>query len=439
MKRKTRPFALFLCIGIALFMIFGWRLVQNRTGINFGKQQAVEKNWEGVISLWDYPRPFLGGGSNYGWIRGKIKEFEKAHPGVFIELYPLAWSQGGLQLDLAVQYGTCPDIAPVGTNLGYGDRGVLEPLDEYFTPDRRSTYLDYALKAVSHDGSIWGFPLYGTAPVMLLNLESFEKVNVAPPENGIWKYNEFCQAMQKLTLDENNDGKPELYGFGSFIQNGYFNLGGILFSDGWNIYDDTAERYIVNTAEAVSGLEKVAGLVLEQGVVNSGLAECTPAQSWRDFAVNKKVAVYPENPWVVEELKKLQREGKGFEFGMAEYPVGAAGVPVTVGDVAAYGLFRQQDFGKKMVCIEFMRHIAQSLESQELSNTGLLPVTGIDREGEGIQVKGDRIIIIPKLDNWPFVEDILNRHIRQAVLGEAEPAEALEAAQNEIDMLGQRD
>jgi len=433
MRRMPRPFALFLCIGIAFFMVFGWRLVQNRTEPSLIKPEAVQKEWEGIISIWDYPRPFLGGGSNFGWMRERIKEFERMHPGVFIELYPLTWGEGGKQLDLAVDHRACPDIAPVGDNLGYAAKGVLEPLDEYITPERRVSYRDFALEAVSHNGSLWGIPVYCAAPAMLLNLEAFAEAGVEPPENGTWTYDEFVSTLQRLTLDQNGDGVPERYGLGSYILNGYYNLWGILFSDGWNIYDAESGRYTVNTPEAVSGLEKLARLVHEYGIADKDMASLTPARAWKAFAVDKTVAVYPENPWAVGELKKLQAEGKGFEYGIAEYPTGESGTAVTVGNVAAYGVFRQQDGLKKRMCMEFISHLTRSLEGDAAGSFGLIPVLGSNTGRQDGAVDSKRIIVIPKLENWPRVEDVLNRHIRSVVLGEEQPAGALEEAQREID------
>ena len=158
MSKKLKPFALFLCIGTALFLLFGWKLVQNRVVLDFSKPDTDRAEWEGVISVWDYPRPLLGEGSNFGWIRDRIRSL-KAHPGVFIDLYTLDWGEGRRQLDLAVDHGMCPDIAPVGDNLGYVDREALEPLDRFITPEEINTYQNYALGAVTHKGSLWGYPV----------------------------------------------------------------------------------------------------------------------------------------------------------------------------------------------------------------------------------------------------------------------------------------
>ncbi|MGI6702457.1 MAG: extracellular solute-binding protein [Clostridia bacterium] len=435
MSKKLKPFALFLCIGTALFLLFGWKLVQNRVVLDFSKPDTDRAEWEGVISVWDYPRPLLGEGSNFGWIRDRIREFEKAHPGVFIDLYTLDWGEGRRQLDLAVDHGMCPDIAPVGDNLGYVDREALEPLDRFITPEEINTYQNYALGAVTHKGSLWGVPLYCVAPAMILNLDCFAEAGVAPPEDGKWTYREFVEALRQLTVDGDGDDSPKQYGFGAYLQNGYYNLWGIVFSDGWGIYDPVNGNYRVDTPEAVSGLEKLARLVLEYGVAGEDLATVSQALAWKAFAVDKRVAVYPEGAWAVRELNKLRSEGRGFEFGIAEYPAGALGYAVTVGEVAAYGVFRQQNEQKLSMCVKFIRYLAESLRQQDMTGTGLLPVRGDDSGGRNGLEEDERVIVIPKLDNWYKVEDVINRAISRVLLGEMEPSQAFSEAQREIDGL----
>ena len=182
-------------------------------------------------------------------------------------------------------------------------------------------------------------------------------------------------------------------------------------------------------------MEKLFRLVHEYRVVKDDLALCTSTKAWKDFAVDKKVAVYPEGPWAVEEMKKLQIEGRGFEYGTALYPVGASGTAVTVGDVAAYGVFRQRDPAKKRMCVEFILHIAGSLEREKAVKAGLLPVLKDDTAQRNEIQERETIMVIPKLENWYAVENILNGCIRQVVLGHQQPAKALEEAQREIDLL----
>lgn len=431
-----KPFTLFLCLIVLAFMLYGHVLIQNWVEYQNNLGKPLEEGWEGVITLWDFPKPIPGGGSGFAWIREKIREFEKKNPGIFIELHCLDRQNGQIQLDLAVQSGRYPDIAPLQSNFWYADKGVLEPLDQYFAGEIREEYFDYALEAVSYRGRIWGMPLYGTAPVMLLNLELFEEMGVEPPEGGRWTYQQFVETLEKLTCDRDGDGNIDIYGFNSPIFNGYYNTWGIIFSDGWQLWDPYSHRYSIYTPEAVSGLEKLVDLSLKYRVVPENFGLCSPKEGWKSFALEKRVAVYPAELRAVSELEKQKSTGKGFEFGIAEYPAGRLGRPVTVGSgVEAYCIFKQQDRGKKEMCLEFLEFIAQDYRGQKAAERGVLPVQRKAGSSCEFTVNPENIVVIPKRDKWAYIEDVINNHIRQAVMGQESPAEALKAAQQEVDMV----
>ncbi|MBA1334225.1 MAG: ABC transporter, substrate-binding protein (cluster 1, maltose/g3p/polyamine/iron) [Firmicutes bacterium] len=438
MGNRFKPFTLFLCLLIIAFLIIGPRVIENNTEIEItrDRKNKPEEEWRGVITVWDYPRPYPEGGSGYGWIRGKIREFESKNPGVFIELHKMDWQQGSIQMDLAVKTGTYPDIAPVGTNFGYAEAGLLEALDEYYTPEVRSKYMEYAIKAVIHRDRIWGIPLYGASPVLLLNLEIFNKLKVEPPPDGRWTYDEFVETLKRLTVDTNGDGKTDIYGFHSFIQNGYTDLYGLLLSDGWELYDHVEGRYSINTPDALSGLNKLVALARDYGVVPDDFGVSSPDEAWLAFASRRNVAVHPAGLWALGKLELMKNEGKGFEYMIAEYPIGKTGIPVTVSEgVAAYGLFVQRDAGKREMCIRFLNHLVQGFDANEIRRRNVIPVRKDQVESYAPLVEPDTIKVIPKMNNWVYIEDILNSHIRQAVLGKETPEEALKRAQSEIDSL----
>lgn len=436
-----KPFTLFLCLLVIAFLIFGPGIILNNreTEKERDAKGRPEGEWRGVITLWDYPRPYPEGGSGYGWIRGKIREFESKHPGVFIELHKMDWQQGLIQMDLAVKTGTYPDIAPVGTNFGYAEAGLLEDLDGYYNPEVRSEYMEYAIKAVTHKDRIWGIPLYGASPVLLLNLEIFSKLKVEPPANGRWSYDEFVDALKRLTVDTNNDGKIDIYGFHSFIQNGYTEVYGLLLSDGWEPYDPVTGSYSVNTSDALSGLNKLVALARHHGVVHGDFGVSSPDEAWMAFASRRNIAVHPAGLWALGKLGLMKNEGKGFEYMIAEYPIGKTGVPVTVSEgVAAYGLFVQREAEKREMCVRFLEHLAQGFDANEIKRRNVIPVKKDPLENYAPLVDPDTIKVIPKMNGWEYIEDILNSHIRQAVLGKETPEEALERAQSEIDGLRSR-
>ena len=216
------------------------------------KDQSLEPvhektEWTGVITLWDYPRLDIRTGTRFGWIKSKIRQFEKQNPGVYIELRELDWNEGPSFLKAAAKIGANPDIAPIGSDYFFISGGYLEGLDGYISLEERADFISSILDTAMYNGKTYGIPWMMTGYTMLLNTDIFSERNVSLPENGEWTYEQFVEALKQLTYNG-------VYGFNSFIEPGYYNTFGIIMCDGAQIIDDTTGRYIFNTPEAVSGL-----------------------------------------------------------------------------------------------------------------------------------------------------------------------------------------
>ncbi|HBL10587.1 MAG TPA: ABC transporter substrate-binding protein [Cyanobacteria bacterium UBA11162] len=90
--------------------------------------------------------------------------------------------------------------------------GVLEPLDNYITPD-----LDLAdfkpgfLEAFKYNGRTYGLPKDFSTLGLFYNKKLFEKAGLSTPPKT---WDELEDYSQKLTLDRNQDGRREQYGLG---------------------------------------------------------------------------------------------------------------------------------------------------------------------------------------------------------------------------------
>ncbi len=85
------------------------------------------------------------------------------------------------------------------------------------------------------------------------------------------------------------------------------------------------------------------------------------------------MAVYPEGPWAVDEMRKLQSEGRGFECGTAYTRRGSGDLYNGRGCGSLRGV-QTAEPGKEKMCIEFILYIAGSLKGEKAAKAGLLPV-----------------------------------------------------------------
>jgi len=91
---------------------------------------------------------------------------------------------------------------------------------------------------------------------MMLNTDLFQERGVELPTDGMWTYEEFVEKLQTLTYDAKGRGKTTHFGFNSFIYPQYYNIWGIILSDGAEIFNDKME-YTFNDERAKSGVQKV--------------------------------------------------------------------------------------------------------------------------------------------------------------------------------------
>lgn len=444
MRIKYRPFTLFLCLALVVFILFAPHLlIKPQIDELVDKIFVKEIEWKGIITVRDYPRLDSTTGYKYSWIMKKIKEFERANPGVFIEFKPLDSEFGHIELDTAIKTNSAPDIAPVGSNFEIISKGVLEPLDKYLTKEEMDKYKLNAISAVKYENKIWGIPYMMENYCIFLNLDLFDQRGVSPPEDGNWTYDEFVKIAKELTYDKNGNGDADIYGFNSYIMPNAYNTWGILLSDGGEIIDIKRGRYNFYGKDAVSGLSKLVDLKLVHKVTPEDFGTNSPREAWRSFAVDKKVAIYPGKSSFVNVLKKLSSMGKGFNFSVVNYPIGKSGVPISSGNsVSAYGIFKQEDEEKLRMCVKFLKHLTDEKGQKELYKQGVFPVM----KSAGEIYKNDELMSniekslsyskpIGIHSQWRQIDDMLQSQIRMALIGKKSPEEAINNARERIDQL----
>ncbi|WP_207753439.1 ABC transporter substrate-binding protein [Sporosalibacterium faouarense] len=444
MLRKTGFLIKSILSMILIMFIIAWPVYNifiHKADVEDMNDKSKEQ-WRGVITIWDYPRLNVETGSRYGWITEKIKRFEKENPGVYIKLEPIDWSTGPIKLEVGLKTGRLPDIAPIGNDFVFMEEEVLEPLNPYFSKEELSKFKYQALKAVSHDDKIWGIPTMMSTYAMFINLELFRQNGVEPPTDGNWTYEEFVEKMKKLTYDSDNDEVIDHYGITSFIQPNYYNVWGIILSDGGELIDENG-NYSFYGEKAISGVEKLVSLNQEYKVTPENFGTIDENKAWEMFYKDETVAVYPTGTWAVRVLENQYRKGEGFEFAVVNYPIGDKKVPTSLNsNVASYGIFKQEDEGKRQMCVKLLKFLVQDKYQRELESLGMFPTKNNIKNmySENINMKKfeDALAytqVVPRHRKWKDIDRILQSQIRMAVIGQKSSQEAIEEARNQIEQL----
>jgi multiple sugar transport system substrate-binding protein len=430
-----RAFTLFLCLLMVASIVLGPGLLQ-RFRVDYNKSYDHMKSaipWRGVITVWDYPRLNTQSGAKLSWISAKIKQFEKQHPGVYIDFKELDTANGHILLKAAASTGAYPDVAPVGSNYYFMSEGLLEELDGYITEVEKADFLTTAVKSSSYDGKLYGLPWMMTGYTLLLNTQLFSEKNVPIPQDGSWTYEAFTEAAKQLTYGNNRKKGPDVYGFNSFVEPANYNIYGLLMSDGAEIISSENGKYVFDSPQALSGLQKLYQLKHTYKVTPDSFGTATQGEILNAF-INGKTAIITAGSWTIPYIRNLS--SGSVEFTTAHYPTGSAEMPITIGSsICSFGVFKQNDENKKKMCVEFVKFITAAENQEELKNYGYFPVRRSgeklyqnDKEMSMVQQSLSFVEPIPRHKNWEQIDLILQSRIKAAIVGELTPEQALKDA-----------
>lgn len=188
--------------------------------------------------------------------------------------------------------------------------GVLEPLNSYINPEfNLNDFEPSLLKAFQLEDRIYGLPKDFSTLALFYNKKAFQAagVNQAPQT-----WNELRDDAQKLTVDQNQDGRKEQYGFGIApeLSRQYFMMtafGGQLI--------DRQENAAFFTSENLKGLQ----LIIEQYRKEQSSAQPSDvgASTGSEMFGQGKAAMVIEGTWAIPYL---QETFSHLEFATAEVP-----------------------------------------------------------------------------------------------------------------------
>lgn len=393
-----------------------------------GKESIAK--WKGVITFWDYPKLDTDTGSNRSWINSKIKEYEKSHPGIFIDYRTIDFAMGKLTLRAASKIGACPDIAPVGSDMYFLSSDFLEPLDEYIKKEEKEDFLEDALLTCTYNDTLFGIPWAKMGYTLLLNKDIFQDREVELPPEGFWTYEEFLDSLKKLTVSATKKSGKCIYGLLGSTEMGHYNIYGILLYD--KAITEISGEGIFH--EALPGLIKLNELKNVHKVLHPDTGNITKSRAFNLF-LNGKAAVFLGDAWMVPYLRGIG--GKyGLNFATAQYPSKNNEFPPYINDIYySYGVFKQDSDEKKEACIEFLEFLTNKEFQEELKKFGYFPIRKSanyiyqnDKEMYTIQRGLESAKHISEHKYWWEVDEIFQYAVTDVIDHNKNPQSAMEEA-----------
>jgi multiple sugar transport system substrate-binding protein len=208
-----------------------------------------------TVTMWTFLDINAEGGRNVA-LKQIIADFEAANPDIRIRVEPQVWTTLAEKFVLGSNAGNAPDIGWVNTeNLGFimnsdaaADLGA-RVIDGWSEAQKADFTLLSNLDAVTDDGAVKAVPLMPSTWVLMYRKDLFEEAGVTLADVATW--DGVTEAAKKLTIDRDNDGRPEVWGIGLGLSQERFSvtpafLATVDAQDG--LFDDNCGAMIANEA-----------------------------------------------------------------------------------------------------------------------------------------------------------------------------------------------
>lgn len=211
-------------------------------------------------------------------------QFNQKHPGVRVNISWIPWSSAQQKFIISIVGRMAPDLAEVGTtwNPDFAAMGALENLQPYVTKwGYRSDLNPALLTNATYNGRLYGLPWYAGNRAVYYRKDWFAAAGI---DKFPVTWQEFVEVAKKLTVDLNQDGKIDRYGFSvngasphEFLPLIWMNKGEIAIktSRGW--------KAMIDSPPAREALQWFADLYLKHKVSPAGSTAWNALSSRKAF------------------------------------------------------------------------------------------------------------------------------------------------------------
>lgn len=145
-----------------------------------------------------------------------ISAFEAANQDILVQLEAVAGSDYYARLLTQVAAGAAPDIMQIGDDAvpQFVDAGAIVALDDYISSTDGldlNIYLPNLVDPGKYNGKQYMLPKDFSPLAVYYNKKLFDQYGIEYPKDG-WTWDDFLKTAQALTIDENKDGEPEVWG-----------------------------------------------------------------------------------------------------------------------------------------------------------------------------------------------------------------------------------
>ncbi|MCX2970886.1 MULTISPECIES: extracellular solute-binding protein [Streptomyces] len=307
----------------------------------------------------DYGDQASNSSSRY-W-EGVATAFEKAHPGITVDVRVINWNEIDSQVKTMIQSGNVPDVLQTG---GFADKvadDLLYPAEEVLSPGTRDNLVDSFARAGEVDGVQYGIPFVSSSRVLFYNKDHFAQAGISEPPTTWDELRETAETLAGkvpgVTPYALPLGPEEAQGESLIWELG--NGGG---------YTDADGDYTLDSRPNVETFRWLRDNLVEPGLTYANPATTDRKTAFADFAAGR-TAMLNGHP----SLLGMAEEG-GVDHGVARIPGRSGPLDATLGVADWMMAFRQnghQEEIRKFLDFAYSKeHTTEFMETYDL-----MPVT----------------------------------------------------------------
>lgn len=243
-----------------------------------------------------------------------VDEWNATHPDVQINLIRGSWKGATDKLLTGFEAGTVPDVfhldsAGIESFVRAGHVLDLEPL---LPSEQLADISEGVWDTVRYDGveGIYGVPFLQEADVIYGNTQILEDVGIElPTMDDPWTWEEFRAIAAELTVDENADGTPEVYGAAVPLSRGGYRTIRLAYGNEGYFFDDSSGSWQVQFGDAERLVpETLHDMIYVDGSISPGDIGLETEEMLPNFFAGGSALLLGES-WLRDTMVASQPEG----------------------------------------------------------------------------------------------------------------------------------
>lgn len=283
---------------------------------------------------------FWGDVAQRDLVEGWVAEFNVIYPDVEVNLIH---TPDGYWEKLTTMFAadTPPDLMYMGypEMVRFAAEDTLLSLSDLFTTDpefNAEMFFPSLFDAFVYEDEIYGVAKDWNVQVLYYNKDLFDAAGIAYPDDA-WTWDDLLAAAETLTIDEDDDGINEQWGF--VTATGANRIGSWIYGNGGGILSDDQQSCILDGEESIEALEFLTSLMFEHKVAPSHIE--LGDQSAQEMFSSGRSAMMVSGGWRVIAFREIE----AFVWDIAPMPISPnSGQRATVVDTVAWSIAKDTEY-----------------------------------------------------------------------------------------------